>query len=84
MACAFVLWTKGYEENVALQLLILIGKAEIAFEDGENAAKLNAVLTGIYEKFPHILKLLYTKEDMIAMINKIVKDTKDWLQNKAN
>ena len=64
-------------------MLTLIGRAELVFEHGENAEKLNSVIDGIYNKFPVIVKLLYTREDLVKLINTMVSETKEWLQNQT-
>lgn len=77
------LWVNGQKANVALYMLTLIGKAEIFFEHGENAAKLQSVIAGLYSKFPHVIKFFYSESELTQMVKDMVEDTKEWLQNQS-
>ena len=77
------LWVNGQKANVALYMLTLIGKAEIFFEHGENAAKLQSVIDGLYSKFPRVIKFFYSEDELIQMVKDMVEDTKEWLQNQS-
>lgn len=83
MIVMWYLWKEGYKKNVCLYILTLIGKAEIKFEHGENKEKLESVITGIYNKFPNLIKFFYTRDDLVNLINGIVAETKEWLQNQS-
>lgn len=80
---AIYLWKQGYKANVSLYILTLIAKAEAEFSHSENKEKLESVITGVYERFPSIIKFFYTRDDLIKLINEMVADTKSWLQNQS-
>ena len=78
-----MMWFNGYKKNVALVCLELIAISESRFSQGQNMVKLNAVIDGIYNQFPVIVKIFVTRERLIVFINKIVADSKSWLQHQA-
>lgn len=80
---AIYLWKQGYKSNVSLYILTLIAKAEAEFEHGENKEKLESVITGVYDRFPSIIKFFYSRDDLVKLINQMVADTKLWLQNQS-
>ena len=61
----------------------MIKIAEDRFEHGENDTKLNYVVNQVYARLPKIMKFFITEQTLIRWINKLVAETKDWLQNQT-
>lgn len=80
---AIYLWKQGYKSNVSLYILTLIAKAESEFSHSESKEKLESVITGVYERFPMIIKFFYSRNDLVKLINEMVADTKEWLQDQS-
>ena len=80
---AGLLWFRGYKKQVSLVILKMIKIAEDKYEHGENATKLNYVVNQVHKSLPEVMKFFITEETLIKWINKLVEETKDWLQNQV-
>jgi len=56
--------------------IILIVEAEKAFKYGKNSEKFNYVFENLYARLPTLLKILMTKQDIEAFIQKIFDEIK--------
>ena len=78
------LWFKGYKKEVSLLILKMISIAENKYKHGENANKLNYVVNQVHKTLPTIVKFFITEKMLVDWIDKLVAETKDWLQNQTN
>lgn len=74
---------KGATKQVNEILFFLATKAEREFGNGTGLLKYAAVTTWLYEKLPSIIKILFTSKQIDQMIEKAVKDMKDYLDTNS-
>lgn len=75
---------KGATTQVNEILFYLVTEAEKEFGNGTGALKYAAVTTWLYERLPSIIKVLFTSKQIDLMIEKAVKDMKDYLDTNIN
>lgn len=75
---------KGATTQVNEILFYLVIEAEKQFGNGTGALKYAAVTTWLYERLPSIIKMLFTDKQIDLMIEKAVKDMKDYLDTNMN
>lgn len=75
---------KGATTQVSQILFYLVIEAEKQFGNGTGALKYAAVTTWLYERLPSIIKVLFTDRQIDQMIEKAVKDMKDYFDTNKN
>ncbi|MDD2376043.1 MAG: hypothetical protein PHD15_00065 [Clostridia bacterium] len=73
-SCAFYVSIKN--KGLRLVVINLIVEAEKIFQYGKNNEKFNYVFENLYARLPTLIKILLTKEDIMAFIQKVFDEIK--------
>lgn len=75
---------RGATKQVNEILFYLVTEAEREFGNGTGSLKYAAVTTWLYERLPSVIKILFTSKQIDLMIEKAVKEMKDYLDTNSN
>lgn len=74
------LWRKGKKETVQRIILDLVCRAEQQYGSKTGPIKLAAVWSGLYDRLPWVLRILFPRSELETYIN----DAVQWLKHKLS
>lgn len=84
IALFIFLYMRGEKKLIYTILYNLITEAEKNYGSGTGQLKLAAVISGIYEKLPAIIKIVITENRLVKWIEDVLRQAKQkWAENAA-